>query len=361
METVPDRHERELCELRKRHQRENCEIKERHKREVQEVQERHQRENRELEAMGGSLKRRRVPTPAAERLRNPCIYVVGGKSGAVTFSSVEKFCPKMEEWGEVDSMSAKRGRPAVAVLHGVLYAMGGFDFRSSPLATVEQFDTMSAEWQKMVPMLVERADFAAAALGGAIYAVGGTGGEGEELATVERFDPEVRAWVEVEPMATPRCGHCVAALGELVYVLGGYNGDCVVATMECYDPRRGTWRTLAPMSEARKDFAAAVLDGELYVLGGQDDDGQLLDTVERFDPLAPGGGAWSAVKRMSCVRGAPAAAVLGGELYAMGGLDNEYSKLDSVERFVPRANVWVKAAPMGTAKSDHVAAVLADR
>jgi len=63
---------------------------------------------------------------------------------------------------------------------------------------------------------------------------------------------------------------------------------------------------------------------------------------------------------MSIERSSLAAAVIGGELYAIGGLDDSYTKLASSERFVPRANAWVAAPAMDTARSDHAVAILGD-
>ena len=95
------------------------------------------------------------------------------------------------------------------------------------------------------------------------------------------------------------------------------------------------------MSAARFGPAAAVVDGKLYVMGGHDGRNQ-LSSVERYDPAK---NAWEAVAPMSTARFALAAAVFDGKLYVMGGYDGR-NGLSSVERYDPARNEWVAMASM---------------
>ena len=93
----------------------------------------------------------------------------------------------------------------------------------------------------------------------------------------------------------------------LVYVLGGWNGACL-NTVERYEPGSDLmhqpgdllapaeqlqvltllfagvdqWVNVASMTQRRKQFGAAVLDGQIYVVGGVDDTSQYLGSVERY-------------------------------------------------------------------------------
>ena len=53
-----------------------------------------------------------------------------------------------------------------------------------------------------------------------------------------------------------------------------------------------------------------------------------------------------------------AAAVLGGHLYALGGLDAGNNKLNTVERYDPVADAWEFVAAMAATKSSCAVAVL---
>ena len=72
------------------------------------------------------------------------------------------------------------------------------------------------------------------------------------------------------------------------------------------------------------------------------DDQNPLSSVERYDPAK---NAWEAVAPMSAARAAPAAAVVDGKLYVMGGYDSGI-RLSSVERYDPARNEWVAMASM---------------
>ena len=83
----------------------------------------------------------------------------------------------------------------------------------------------------------------------------------------------------------------------------------------------------------------------IYALGGRAAGSNNLNTVEQYDP---GTNTWSAVAPMSTVRSYLAAAVLGGHLYALGGIGN--TRLNTVERYDPGLNTWTAVAPMSTAR-----------
>ena len=87
---------------------------------------------------------------------------------------------------------------------------------------------------------------------------------------------------------------------------------------------------VAPMAVERRALAVAVLDGKLYAMGGQDDGYNALSSVERYEAAT---NAWEAVAPMAEARFYHAVAVLDGKLYAVGGFNNGF--LSSVERYDP--------------------------
>ena len=75
-------------------------------------------------------------------------------------------------------------------------------------------------------------------------------------------------------MSSPRYGVAAGVLNQRVYVVGGVAGGPLNA-VEAYNPVSGTWTTLfsgitplAPMPTPRESHAAAVLGSELYAVGG---------------------------------------------------------------------------------------------
>ena len=126
---------------------------------------------------------------------------------------------------------------------------------------------------------------AVAVLDGKLYVVGGWGnGFHDCLSSVERYDPSTNAWEVVQPMASTRDDAIAALLDGKLYAVGGYNDHgAPLSSVERYDPALDEWEAVTPMMEERFDHAVAVLDGKLYAVGGRNEDGY-LSSVERYDP-----------------------------------------------------------------------------
>merc|ERR1719414_1098211 len=108
------------------------------------------------------------------------------------------------------------------------------------------------------------------------------------------------------------------------------------------------------MISKRGKFAAAVLGSQLYVLGGYDHRSAPA-AVERYDTRST---SWSKAPAMSCERADFAAAVAGGMLYAIGGMDEDSAELETAERFDPRTGTWSEVAPMSKSRCGHCAVSL---
>lgn len=127
-----------------------------------------------------------------------------------------------------------------------------------------------------------------------------------------------------------------------LYVVGGINdGYRLVDTVERFDPLLGTWEVLPCLQTARAGPAACVLAGRLYVLGGEAR-GSALKDAQRFDPWTEG---WEAIPDMHIGRIRAATVTLDGCLYILGGLDGA-KPLSAVERYDPRKQTWEVLAPM---------------
>ena len=74
------------------------------------------------------------------------------------------------------------------------------------------------------------------------------------------------------------------------HLVGGQGGSSKV---EAFDPQAGAWAEVAPMPTGRASPAAAVVGGRLYAIGGFGG-GNDLSTVEAFDPQTD---AWAALAR----------------------------------------------------------------
>ena len=59
------------------------------------------------------------------------VYAVGGSNRddgtRSNLNSMERYCPKKNEWEELPPMLRPRGAASVTALNGCLYAVGGYD------------------------------------------------------------------------------------------------------------------------------------------------------------------------------------------------------------------------------------------
>jgi subtilase family serine protease/N-acetylneuraminic acid mutarotase len=119
-----------------------------------------------------------------------------------------------------------------------------------------------------------------------------------------------------------------------------------------YNPSANTWSPIAPTPQALYEPAAAFLDGKVYLIGGW---GAAPDN--NWSPSAavyaytPGSNTWSKVASLPTAEASSMAAVLGGQLYVVGGCtDTDTATVDcsapsdAVYRYNPAANTWAQLA-----------------
>jgi hypothetical protein len=164
----------------------------------------------------------------------------------------------------------------------------------------------SGEWEEL-PMETPLQGLALVAHGGKLYRVGGLAArnataddEADLHSTAEFacFDPATNDWTALAPLPDPRSSHDAVVIGERLYVVGGWtlagerNGQWLDDSLvfEFGNPGAG-WQQLPAQSFRRRAVAAGHWQGKLAVLGGMDDQHDISQRVELFDPTL---GEWSA-------------------------------------------------------------------
>lgn len=179
---------------------------------------------------------------------------------------------------------------------------------------VEVYDPVLNTWTKKTPMPTPRFGMSVAVVNGLIYAIGGWAGW-PELSIVEIYDPTTNSWSTtvpvnaattaigtagalLAPMPTARDDFGFAVVNGVIYAIGGdinafYAGTldpfgvvipgsgipCCTTVMEAYDTVANTWTTKAPMPTMRDDFDASVVDSVIYGIAGSRD-GVFLDPLQ---------------------------------------------------------------------------------
>ncbi|PAA51469.1 hypothetical protein BOX15_Mlig010639g4, partial [Macrostomum lignano] len=274
------------------------------------------------------------------RPRNPVglpkILIVIGGQAPKAIRTVECFSFKEERWYPVSEMPSRRCRCGVALVGGLVYAVGGFN-GSLRVRTCEVYDPVRDEWATVANMEARRSTLGVASLDGLVYAVGGFDGS-SGLNTAEVYNPAGNKWSLIAPMSTRRSSVGVGILAGCLYAVGGYDGQSrqCLASVERYDPAQDAWHPVADMTCRRSGAGVGTLDGQLYAVGGHD--GPLVrNSVERLNPCS---GAWSVVANMHLCRRNAGVVAYNGFLFVVGG-DDGSSNLGSVERYDPRTDSWV--------------------
>ncbi|XP_047628725.1 kelch-like protein 18 isoform X4 [Phacochoerus africanus] len=304
------------------------------------------------EAKDYHLMPERRPHLPAFRTRPRCctsiaglIYAVGGLNSAANFYAgdslnvVEVFDPIANRWEKCHPMTTARSRVGVAVVNGLLYAIGGYDGQLR-LSTVEVYNPETDTWTRVGSMNSKRSAMGTVVLDGQIYVCGGYDGN-SSLNSVETYSPETDKWTVVTPMSSNRSAAGVTVFEGRIYVSGGHDGLQIFNSVEHYNHHTATWHSAAGMLNKRCRHGAASLGSKMFVCGGYDGSG-FLSIAEVYSSVAD---QWCLIVPMHTRRSRVSLVASCGRLYAVGGYDGQ-SNLSSVEMYDPDTDRWTFMAPM---------------
>ncbi|XP_052069410.1 kelch-like protein 2 [Mytilus californianus] len=214
---------------------------------------------------------------------NGLVHAVGGFNGSLRVRTVDVYDPVKDIWSACPSMEARRSTLGVSVLNGLIYAVGGFD-GSSGLDTAECYDIRTGEWRTISNMSTRRSSVGVGVVNGMLYAVGGYDGASRQcLSSVECYNPLTDKWIPVRDMSCRRSGAGVGVVDGTLYAVGGHDGPLVRKSVEMYDPETNDWKHSGDMHLCRRNAGVVSNGGYLYVVGG-DDGSSNLASIECFDP-----------------------------------------------------------------------------
>lgn len=257
-----------------------------------------------------------MPTPryrfGAACLDDQKIYVAGGFENATagnegwSMGTVDVYDIATNTWAGAPPLAEARGDLALAAVDGDLYAIGGYDWSYTPLATVEKLTSGAVAWALGTPMLTPKGDLQSAVIDGKVYVPGGWNGEQTFLRELAIFDPQTSTWSLGPSMAAPRGDMAVAALDGNLFVVGGEMWSGVMSTcdwgwgpeecavnlipmhgVEMFSPQDQSWTHVAPLPASRFRFAAAAVEGRMaegaiYAFGGHAHGEVAVDTLDTF-------------------------------------------------------------------------------
>ena len=175
---------------------------------------------------------------------------------------------------------------------------------------------------------------------------------------VEAVSAATGSWQRAAPMRKARAAHAVVTDGRSIYALGGTDARGVpVAEVERFDGTRWLAETELPGGGLNAP-AAAVLGGRIYVIGGFEATGNVPTAAVRVYTIATW--SWAAAAPLPRARGGHAAVVLGGRIHVLGGGD-EVSTLADHSVYDPAADRWSALAPLPRAQGSPAAVVFRGR
>ena len=208
---------------------------------------------------------------------NDVIYVIGGEPPGVPqqILEVEAYDPRTGISTDVTTMPVQQVESSVGVVNGVIYVVGGYAIDptthgATMVSTVQAYDPGTNSWSTKQPIPTKRYALGVASVGGLLYAVGGYDFRLETLATVEAYNPQTNTWTTKRSLQKRRAGAGVAALNGRIYAVGGWNQtDSWMASAEYYDPSYDQWIYVNPMSAVRGEFGFSAANGVLYAIAGR--------------------------------------------------------------------------------------------
>lgn len=241
-------------------------------------------------------------------------------------------------WVGRAQMPTPRERLAVVAYENQIYAIAG-DTPGGVTGVVEIYNPDTNTWTVGTPKPTPVSNIAAAVVDGLIYVPGGYTSAGEVITAMEVYDPAHDTWDARAPLPAPLCAYAIAAVDGKLFVFGGWNGASYVASVYEYDPQADRWTAKTAMSTARGFAAAGVIEDKVYVVGGYDGRTEFA-LCEEYDPAQDDGTKvpWTIKAPMSVGRGGLGVAVVGKNLYAVGGGWQSYLAYN--ERYNLETNTW---------------------
>ncbi|CAG5078292.1 Oidioi.mRNA.OKI2018_I69.PAR.g8951.t1.cds [Oikopleura dioica] len=240
---------------------------------------------------------------------------------------VVKFDPNSKKCESMAPMESYRQNYGVAVLDGMIYALGGQDSKE-----VERFDPKTNEWEFVASMLCNRWYPACSVMNGRIYVFGGT--LKDESSLNESYDPENNSWEEVPAMQVSRTAAAGTCFEGKIYITGGIHYSSqpeeVLDSMEVFDGKE--WTTGPPMLSVRSDHGSLIYHRKLWIIGGDIGPAKIPD-CEQFDFASQ---QWTRVQFLNFERSCLGVALSANRIFAFDG-DN--GRGDSFEIYDPK-NGW---------------------
>jgi DNA-binding CsgD family transcriptional regulator len=185
-------------------------------------------------------------------------------------------------WKSLAPMPTARYGLAVVSYENYIYAIGG-NTGKIITSTVERYDSGTDSWDSMSPKPARVSDIQAAVIGGKIYVPGGLLESGEVSNQLEVYDPSNDVWHESAPLPIPLSAYALAAYEGRLYLFGGWDGKQYVDIVSIYNPITDMWEYKDSFPLTAGYSGAAIAGEKIFIMGGFDGK-KLYDTNLNYNP-----------------------------------------------------------------------------
>jgi N-acetylneuraminic acid mutarotase len=196
-------------------------------------------------------------------------------------------------------------------LDGWLYVFGGHkgerhDYSEEMVSgSFQRLKLNGGQTWEALPSSIPGQGLALVAKGHYLYRIGGMAARNHEnkkqdlysLDVVQRFDLKSKSWENIAPLPQPRSSHDAAILNNRIYVAGGWDltGGTNKAiwhtnalVLDIHHPQDG-WKEF-PQPFKRRAVALAVVGSEVFCIGGMDSDNNPTSAVNIYNTM---NGQWT--------------------------------------------------------------------
>jgi N-acetylneuraminic acid mutarotase len=216
------------------------------------------------------------------------LYVAGGYDASRTLTrTLYAYNVSSNTWSRRADMPVVSACGGSAMISGKLYVFTGCRLSSTgaPIAagSLHRYDPSTNMWSTLRSAPSMHVQPAVGVISGKLYVVGGNNGAGAQVRRLDVYDPATNSWSTKLGMPTARVAAVAAVVGGRLHVIGGRNGDTYLKTVEAYDPVTDTWSVRAAMPTARAGLGVGMISSLVYAVGGRRSTG-VLTTNERYTP-----------------------------------------------------------------------------
>lgn len=223
------------------------------------------------------------------------------------------------------------------------------------------YDVKTNKWTELAPRPHKAHGYQVVAKGNYIYAFGGFAyspdhkPKWKSLDVVDRYDIEKNEWMTIAKLTSPRSSNQSIVVGNKVYLVGGWD-----STPKSPNDYEGTFlshidifdletETIAEASYSmplplRRAFTAVEYKGKMLLMGGLGQGSSHFELINKLTLVDPVTGASEELTEMPFATFAPAAGIIGDELYAFGGMfktgEMNYEYVSHIYAFNFKTKQW---------------------